>query len=86
MVAASLGIGFFCSTNGCFPRVEALKVCAEAIAPGPKRPAVPTSGYCGRPPAANLSFIGLAARIYPLTASSAAAAPRGGEKCGLTAR
>jgi hypothetical protein len=35
-----------------------MRVCAEAIPPGKNRPAVPTSGYRRRFPAADLSLIG----------------------------
>ena len=56
---------------------------AEVAPADTKQLAVPTFGRRHRPPAADVSFIGLAKHLYQPATPSAAAVPRGGEKCGL---
>ena len=83
IAAAGLGIRVLGPPSGRFQKTGSLTVCAARVSAGEKRPAVPTSGYRRRPPAADLPSIAPAAPVASPAASSAAATPRGGEKCGL---
>ena len=83
IAAAGLGIRVLDPPSGRSQKTGSLTVCAARIAASAKRPVVPTPGYRGRPPAADLLSIGPAALVTSPAAASAAATPRGGEKCGL---
>jgi len=60
---AGVGIRVLGPPSGRFPKTGSLTVCAARVSAGAKRPIAPTSGYRGRPPAADLPFIGPAAPV-----------------------